>query len=186
MPKTKGAGLLDFFRAIWSEWFTAMSGPLSVPATILALWIENPTAKIALWVTAFICVWAAAYAVWKKEREKVISLEAGKDRSATKSRLQDFYASGSEIALRRIPGDISEQDWAAYVADANKWIIETASWIQNNLGPTGVAKFRASNMSSMMGSGDGINEKHENLRTLMNRYLENVERLMESGSYDKG
>jgi hypothetical protein len=76
MAKINGSGPLDFFRAIWGEWFTAMSGPLSVPAAIAALWIENPTAKLALGLTAFICVLAASYAVWKKEREKVIKLEA--------------------------------------------------------------------------------------------------------------
>ena len=75
MVKIKGSGLLDFVRAVWSEWFTAMSGPLSVPAAVAALWIENPTAKIILGLTAFVCVWAASYAVWKKEREKVLAFE---------------------------------------------------------------------------------------------------------------
>lgn len=59
-----------------SRWFTAMSGPLTVPATIAALWVESPTAKILLGLTAFICFWASAYWMWNAEREKVVALEA--------------------------------------------------------------------------------------------------------------
>ena len=70
MVKIKSAGLLDFIRALWSEWFTAMSGPLTVPATIAALWIENRTAKIVLGLTAFSCIWAASYAVWKRSARR--------------------------------------------------------------------------------------------------------------------
>jgi hypothetical protein len=57
-----------FLRAILSSWFTAMSGPLSVPLTIAAVFVENPTARILLGATAFVCFWAAAYGVWARER----------------------------------------------------------------------------------------------------------------------
>ncbi|SFI32521.1 hypothetical protein [Bradyrhizobium sp. Gha] len=70
------SNLLEFFRAIWSEWFSRMSGPLSVPAAIAALWIENTTGKVLLAITAFVCIWAASYSVWRRERDRVSSLEA--------------------------------------------------------------------------------------------------------------
>ena len=38
-----------YCRAMWGTWFTAMSGPLSVPAAIAALWIENPDRQDIAW-----------------------------------------------------------------------------------------------------------------------------------------
>jgi hypothetical protein len=74
--KTKSSSTLRAFgSAMWSHWFTAMSGPLSVPVAAAALWVANDTAKVLLGLTAFSCIWAAAYAVWKAEREKVVDLE---------------------------------------------------------------------------------------------------------------
>lgn len=70
LAKFKGSGLLDFIRALWSEWFTAMSGALSVPAALAALWLDNPTLRVVVAVTALVCFWAAAYRVWKKERDR--------------------------------------------------------------------------------------------------------------------
>lgn len=75
IDKTDQPSLPAYCRAILRSWFTAMSGPLSVPAAGLALWVENQTAKIVLGITALVCVWAAGFAVWKRERERVRTLE---------------------------------------------------------------------------------------------------------------
>jgi len=74
MASDAGTGLISFLRAIWTKWFSAMSGPLSVPAAIAAPFIENQAIKISLALTAFVCAWAAAYAVWRLERERVLAL----------------------------------------------------------------------------------------------------------------
>jgi len=66
-------GVRAFGQAMLAHWSTRMSGPLSVPAAIAALFIENNTAQLLLGLTAFICVWAAAYGMWKSEREKSIT-----------------------------------------------------------------------------------------------------------------
>lgn len=66
--------LRDFAQAMWGDWLARMSGPLSVPAVILALWLSNETAKTAFIVTAFICLWVTAYRIWKPEREQVQKL----------------------------------------------------------------------------------------------------------------
>src|SRR5437016_5123794 len=76
--RLKESGLLDFARAMFAGWFTRMSGPLSVPAAALALWVENDTAKYLLGATAFVCLWATAYFVWKAERDKNLKLEGHK------------------------------------------------------------------------------------------------------------
>ena len=84
----KDLSLGAYCRAIWRNWFTAMSGPLSVPAAALALYVENQTAKVLLGVTAFVCIWAAGYSIWKSEHERVLQLEMSlKEREENKQRL---------------------------------------------------------------------------------------------------
>jgi hypothetical protein len=70
--KQEQSRLRDFALAYLQKWATAMSGPLSVPLAIAALWVENATVKIIFGVTAFVCVWSSAYFVWKRERDSLI------------------------------------------------------------------------------------------------------------------
>jgi hypothetical protein len=71
----KRTSIRAFVSAMAAHWFTAMSGPLSVPAAALALWLDNQAAKALLGLTAFACIWAAAYAIWRHERERAVELE---------------------------------------------------------------------------------------------------------------
>src|SRR5437016_3409994 len=117
---TEPPGLPAYCRAMLRHFFTAMSGPLSVPLAVAAFWVENQTVKVLLGLTAFICVWAAAYWIWRPEREAVINLErAATVRDENKQQLLDHISS-----LRERPGTVriemerdvqvgkfSEQDW---------------------------------------------------------------------------
>jgi hypothetical protein len=58
----------EFLATLTSTWFTRMSGPLSVPLTIAAIYVESAAAKTLLGITAFVCFWAASYAIWSRER----------------------------------------------------------------------------------------------------------------------
>ena len=68
--------LRAFFRAILSSWFLGMSGSLSVPLTVAAVFVPNEIAKVLLGITAFACFWGAAFAVWRREREARKSSDA--------------------------------------------------------------------------------------------------------------
>ena len=76
--KTDMSDLKDFTRAMLGDWLARMSGPLSVPAAALALWVSNDTAKILLGVTAFVCFWVTAYRVWKIEHDKMVKYDQKK------------------------------------------------------------------------------------------------------------
>lgn len=69
----KSTGPRAFAQAMLAHWFSAMSGPLSVPAAIAAAFVQNQTGQMLLVLTAFVCVWAAAYGMWRAEREQTIS-----------------------------------------------------------------------------------------------------------------
>lgn len=66
------SGLKEFTRTMFGDWLARMSGPLSVPAAALALWVSGDAAKTSFGLTAFICLWVTAYRVWKPEHDKVI------------------------------------------------------------------------------------------------------------------
>ena len=53
-----------------------MSGPISVPAAIAAAYVENPTARILLALTAVVSFIFSSFWVWKIEREKRLAIEA--------------------------------------------------------------------------------------------------------------
>jgi hypothetical protein len=72
------SGIRDFGLAVWSDWLTLLSGPLSVPAAALALWVSNDTAKIFFGLTAFGCLLFSAYRLWKREHDKVIERDQRK------------------------------------------------------------------------------------------------------------
>ena len=72
------SGIKDFAFAVWSDWLTLLSGPPSVPAAALALWVSNETAKILLGLTAFGCLLFSAHRLWKREHDKVIERDQNK------------------------------------------------------------------------------------------------------------
>ena len=52
-----------------------MSGPLSVPLAVAAIFVTNDRVKVGLWITSIGCVISASYWTWRAERERVIVLE---------------------------------------------------------------------------------------------------------------
>jgi hypothetical protein len=71
--------LRQFVRAIMARWFTAMSGPLTVPAAIMAAYASSDKAKVAFGLTALACLVFTAYWVWRAERLNVIALQGKLD-----------------------------------------------------------------------------------------------------------
>ena len=67
-PDIKG-----FFQAFGANWLTKMSGPMTVPFTILAFFV--PHGKALLAGLAILCGVVSSYSVWAAEREKVSKLE---------------------------------------------------------------------------------------------------------------
>src|SRR5579864_8394591 len=103
--------LRAFARAIFSSWFTTMSGGLSVPAAALAVFGPNAWVQISFAITAFICVWAAAYTAWAKER--AARNESDNTRIALEARLSPkISVSITNNGVLEIPlGDATTSKW---------------------------------------------------------------------------
>jgi hypothetical protein len=69
-PTTK-----NFVKAFGGWWLIAMSGPLSVPFALAGAFFPNGYVRYLSITLAFICAWAAAFGLWRIERERVRQLE---------------------------------------------------------------------------------------------------------------
>lgn len=70
LPTIKG-----FLSAFGANWFTKMSGPLTVPFTLAALFVPSTWLKALFAALAILCGAAASYAVWAAERRNANALE---------------------------------------------------------------------------------------------------------------
>lgn len=64
-----------FLYVILGDWFTRMSGPLSVPFVFLALFFGGRTLKILFAILALVCGGFSAYWAWRKKRLARIEVE---------------------------------------------------------------------------------------------------------------
>lgn len=125
MPDTmRSTGPRAFAQAMLAHWFSAMSGPLSVPAAIAAAFAQNQTAQMLLVLTAFVCVWAAAYGMWRSEREKTIASGAWSLANFVEKRVRFTIA---EAACLLANAEIKENDLsgpsAGYLRDIKRDIL---------------------------------------------------------------
>jgi len=64
--------LKEFLRVLVSEWPSRVSGGLSVPFTLLALYFGNQYAKALFAVLAVLALLVAVYSVWANERRQLL------------------------------------------------------------------------------------------------------------------
>ncbi len=63
------SGFGSFLHAFAESWFTLMSGPLTVPFTVAAVFVPPVWLKTLLALLAVVCAVTSSYAVWRRERE---------------------------------------------------------------------------------------------------------------------
>jgi hypothetical protein len=68
---TKKPTIGDFLLAFGGQWFTMMSGPLSVPLACLALFVRQTALKLLFALLAVICAIVSSYGIWARERTEV-------------------------------------------------------------------------------------------------------------------
>jgi hypothetical protein len=66
-------GFAQFLRAFMESWFTKMSGPLTIPFAIAALFVPQVWLKLLCAVLALLCGGSASYAIWRRERQAFIT-----------------------------------------------------------------------------------------------------------------
>ena len=92
----------SFLRAIFANWFTGMSGPISVPLSVAAYFVPNSVAQVLLALTALVCAIFTAYWVWQTERKKTVELQIEIQRLNKPAITEDLYE-GYEMNYRTGP-----------------------------------------------------------------------------------
>jgi hypothetical protein len=65
----------SFVRALWSSWWTRMSGPMSVPLAIAGVVLnDHPTVSKILLGTGIVCLLQASFFIWRHEYKKTKQL----------------------------------------------------------------------------------------------------------------
>jgi hypothetical protein len=65
----------SFCGTLLSNWLARLSGPISVPLAIAAIWVPQAWQQWGLIATAYVCLAVTAAALWGQERAKVIALQ---------------------------------------------------------------------------------------------------------------
>ena len=100
-----------------------------------------------------------------------------------KKQLQEFYISGAELLQRDLPRDISDEEFESYVAETKKWVSETARWIQDNISFPARAKFLDRTGIVPAHYPDQVNDRHGKIMANLQRFKENLEKLMQSDAW---
>lgn len=77
----------EFIKAFGDQWLTKMSGPLTVPFTLLAFFVPQTWLKLLFAALAILCAAVSAYIIWAKERIKFLEEEAKNGEPEIKIRL---------------------------------------------------------------------------------------------------
>jgi hypothetical protein len=72
----KRPGVGGFLAAIFLHWRTAAIGALTIPFTCAALYVSPLWQRILYAVLALVCVPAASYRAWNKERERLVEAQS--------------------------------------------------------------------------------------------------------------
>src|SRR5438270_13253980 len=62
--------LRQFLQAILEDWGSRMSGPLTVPLTVLAFYVSNNAYKFLYTLLALLCGFYTVFSIWLKERKR--------------------------------------------------------------------------------------------------------------------
>jgi hypothetical protein len=83
------AGWMRFIRAIFSEWGSGVTGGLSAPLFLFALFVSG-VPRIASVVLAVVCLYVAAYRVWEREHSRAIAIQAELEIERTKNTMPEI------------------------------------------------------------------------------------------------
>jgi len=84
--KIKPPSIPEFFRIIWADWGSRVSGALSVPFTVAALLVNTNYAKVIWACLAVIAVAATVYQIWARERTRAVDLYSELSRERDQNR----------------------------------------------------------------------------------------------------
>jgi hypothetical protein len=93
-----------FLSAIGSDWLARMSGPLTVPFTLAALWFSSTAARISFAVLAVVAALLTCYRIWVKEYDRAEAEEAKNINSRIEGEIRRGYLEHRKAELTYVLG----------------------------------------------------------------------------------
>ncbi len=112
----------QFVAAFGGQWLTKMSGPLTVPLAIAALFVPHVWLRLLFALLAITCAIASAYGIWDRERRAKEQAIAALQ-SASQAKARDWAGDWKELAanFQAVPHRI-RADWTKSSA-GQSWLI---------------------------------------------------------------
>ena len=85
---------------------------------------------------------------------------------------------GTELLQRKLPADVSEDDFESYVAETKQWASETARWIQGSISYPARVKFLDRSGVTPVQNLAQVNERHGKILANLQRLKINLETLI--------
>jgi hypothetical protein len=118
--------LREFFGIMFSEWGSGLSGPASVPFTVLALFSPNSVQKIAYASLAVLLGLFSSYRIWLRENHRAIFAEKrcsdSKPRlafTATSEKLNHIYMRKPVFKVNHLGGEAAQFIQIQHIRSAN-------------------------------------------------------------------
>lgn len=66
-----------FFKSMFSEWVSGLTGPYSIPFAVASRWASSPVQRVLCGSLAGILLLVSAYRIWAKQNDRAEKAEAG-------------------------------------------------------------------------------------------------------------
>lgn len=93
-------------------------------------------------------------------------------------KLQEFYVSATELLQRKLPPDLTDEEFESYVTETKQWVNETAGWIQDNISYPARVKFLDRTGVTPGQIPAHVNERHGKILANLLRFKANLEALI--------
>jgi hypothetical protein len=100
-----------------------------------------------------------------------------------KKKLQEFYVRATELLQRKLPADLSDEEFESYVAETKQWVNETARWIQDNISYPARVKFLDRTGVTPGQVPAQVNERHGKILANLLRFKANLETLISTDDW---
>jgi MFS family permease len=140
------------------------------PGVVLSAIISS----VLLWLLIAVLrlFFVAPYQLWKLSY-----------RPEYQKKLQEFYLTVTELLQRKLPADISEEEFESYVGETKQWASETARWIQDNISYPARVKFLDRTGVTPAQDPAQVNERHGKILANLQRFKVNLETLISTDDW---
>ena len=99
--------------------------------------------------------------------------------------MHGYYVELADFLGRKVPKEVSAQDFDNYVSEANSLLTRIVEWIEANLGHAAVVRFFDRSAQMGVSYANAASERHNTLLSNFSTFQKNMSRLIETDAWDR-